>query len=93
MAMCFVGGLGGNLAQLSFYAIINYLSSEVVAVFTVGSAVSMLIISSIRMVVLFTMGSASSNVTAIAVYFGVSLALSSLDLALNIKFFKSAVYK
>lgn len=57
MAMCFMNGAAGNLSQLSFYALINYMPEEVVAVFSVGAALGGLTICSVRAIVLLIAGS------------------------------------
>lgn len=49
MMICsFILGIGGNTSQLTFFAMINYLSQDVVSKFTVGTAVSGLLTTAIR---------------------------------------------
>jgi hypothetical protein len=91
MFLCWFVGAGGNLAQLSFFAIINYLSSNIVSLFTIGTALSMMLTGVIRVVILTFMGSNSSNIIAIIIYFAIGMAFNLLDLFLNIKFFMSSV--
>ncbi len=50
-------GIASNIAQLSFLAIINYLSGEVVSLYTVGTAAGGLLIVFLRMIILATKGS------------------------------------
>lgn len=50
-------GIGGNTSQLTFFAMINYFSQDVVSKFTVGTAVSGLLITVIRAVITGIFGS------------------------------------
>lgn len=72
---------------------INYLSQEVVSKFTVGTAVSGLFITVVRMIVLAIFGPDNTLVTPIIIYFAMALAFNTFDLFMNIAFCKSEVYK
>jgi uncharacterized membrane protein YvlD (DUF360 family) len=85
-------GISANLSQLSFFAMINYLSQEVVSKFTVGTAVSGLFITVVRMIVLAIFGPDNTLVTPIIIYFAMALAFNTFDLFMNIAFCKSEVY-
>ena len=86
-------GISANLSQLSFFAMINYLSQEVVSKFTVGTAVSGLFITVVRMIVLAIFGPDNTLVTPIIIYFAMALAFNTFDLFMNVAFCKSEVYK
>ena len=45
---CFLIGVGSNLSQLTFMAMINYLSEEVVSKYTVGTAAAGLVMIAVR---------------------------------------------
>jgi solute carrier family 29 (equilibrative nucleoside transporter), member 1/2/3 len=49
-------GLGLSLSQLTFYAMINYLSQNVVSIFTVGTGVSFLLITCVRALITLIFG-------------------------------------
>ena len=53
---CFLIGLGSNLYQLTFFAMINYLSESVVSKFTIGTALGGLGITSLRMIIVAIAG-------------------------------------
>jgi small-conductance mechanosensitive channel len=55
----FVMGIGSNLAQLSYMAMFNYLSQDVVSKYTVGTAVSGLVITGIRALITLIYGAAN----------------------------------
>lgn len=92
LVMCFLNGVAGNLTQLSFFAIINYMSEEIVGLFTLGASLGGLVIAFVRAAVLVCMGSRSGNVLAIMVYFAVGLLGNIFDLWLNLRFFSSPSY-
>ena len=57
LALCFCMGIGANFAQLSFFAMINYLGEKTVSRFTIGTAVSGLSIVLLRIIIVAAMGS------------------------------------
>ena len=63
----FLIGVSANLSQLSFFAMINYLSQDVVSKFTVGTAVSGLFITVIRMIILTIFGPDNTLITPIII--------------------------
>jgi hypothetical protein len=89
----FLIGVSANLSQLSFFAMINYLSQEVVSKFTVGTAVSGLFITVIRMIILAIFGPDNTLVTPIIIYFIIAIAFNTADLFMNIAFCRSRVYR
>jgi hypothetical protein len=86
-------GMCANLAQLSFFAMINYLSQEVVSKFTVGTAVSGLFINGVRLIILAAFGSEEGAILPIIIYFIIAMAFNTFDLFMNIRFCKSKVYR
>lgn len=93
MILCGIVGVGSNLTQLSFFAILNYLSVSIVSTFNVGTSASMLFVSVLRIIILAIMGNNPANLTAIIIYFVVALTVNFIDLFLNIRFFLSKDYK
>lgn len=92
MAFCFVQGLGGMLSQLTFYAMINYLSENIVSKFTIGTAISGLVIVFFRVILALIFGTNSVSNVPIVLYFSVAIIFNTLDMVLNIYFCKSEVY-
>ena len=92
LVCCFIIGVGGNFSQVSYYAIINFLSAKIVSQFTVGTALSMVLVSIIRIIILAIMGPSSGNVNAIIIFFAVAIFGNMIALFLNFKFFRSDDY-
>ena len=86
-------GIGGNLSQLTFFAMINYLSGSVVSKYTVGTAVSGLLITTLRAVITAIFGSDNTSNTPTIIYFAIAIGFNTIDMFMNIKFCKSSVYK
>jgi len=86
-------GLGANLSQITFFAMINYLSQDVVSKFTVGTAISGLFITVIRMIILAIAGADNKTIYPIMIYFLIAIAFNTADMFMNISFCKSEVYK
>ena len=72
---------------------INYLSQEVVSKFTVGTAISGLLITGIRAIILAISGTNNDSSTPIILYFAIAIFFNTLDMIMNIKFCNSQVYK
>ena len=89
----FMIGLGGNLGQLCFFAMINYLSRDVVSKFTVGTAVSGLFMGVTRAILTIIFGAGNTSTTPIVIYFIIAIFFNTLDTLMNIRFCKSDVYK
>ena len=89
MGLIFIVGVNCTMAQLCFYGMINYLSGTVITMVMVGSSVSSLVTSSIRIMVIAIKGSNSGNMQAILIYFVLTLTLNIIDIILNNKFFAS----
>jgi equilibrative nucleoside transporter 1/2/3 len=71
LILMWIVGAAGNITQLSFFAIINYLSANIVSIFTVGTALSMMLTTVVRIIILAIMGPESDNLGAIIIYIGV----------------------
>lgn len=93
MSFCFVQGLGGMLSQLTFYAMINYLSLNIVSKFTIGTAFSGLVIVFFRIILTLIFGTNSISSSPIVLYFTLAIIFNTIDMFLNIYFCKSEVYK
>jgi len=72
---------------------INYLSQDVVSKFTVGTAISGLFITVVRMIILAIAGADNKTIYPIMIYFLIAIAFNTADMFLNIRFCKSEVYK
>lgn len=93
LLICFFIGSSGNLMQLSYFAMINYLSEAVVGKFTVGTALSGVILTAIRIVVIAAFGEEPGLLLPIIIYFGISVLFNTINLVFNIHFLKSDIYK
>lgn len=86
-------GIGSNLSQLTFFAMINYLSQNVVSKFTVGTAVSGLFMTGVRAIITLIFGVEDKSSTPIIIYFIIALVFNVMDMILNIYFCRSNIYK
>jgi hypothetical protein len=86
-------GIGINLFNLTVFAMINYLSQDVVSKCTIGTAVSGLAITGIRTIIVLIYGSTDTSNTPIIIYFGIVIVVNTINMVLNIFFCKSSVYK
>jgi hypothetical protein len=93
LALCFCLGSFSNFTQLSFFAMINYLSAGTISNYNVGTAVSMVLTSLTRIIILSIVGSASDNLGAIIIYFAIGLLINCVDIYLNWRFFNSEVFE
>lgn len=57
MLLSFCVGLFGNIAQLSFYGMINFLGFSVVSRYTIGTAAGGLFINILRIIIVAVLGS------------------------------------
>jgi hypothetical protein len=89
LVISFIIGVGANLTQLTFYAMINYLSQDVVSKFTIGTAVSGLFIAVVRAVLTAIFGSDNTSSTPTIIYFVIAIGFITFDLVLNYYFCKS----
>ena len=92
LAFSFCLGIGGNVNEITIYAMINYLSSEVVSTYTVGTAISGLFITTIRVVILAITEDSSSSIPTI-IYFALAIFFNILAIFMNIYFCSSEVYR
>jgi equilibrative nucleoside transporter 1/2/3 len=88
----FLNGLGSNASQLTFFAMINYLSQDVVSKFTVGTALSGMFITGIRVIILGIAGAGNQSIYPIIIYFVLAIIFNTFDLILNRVFCTSPVY-
>ena len=89
LLLCFCIGIGSNLAQLSFLAMINYLGYKVVSRFTIGTALVGLALVALRMIIVATLGSDKSNIVPICIFSAITIAFNFFDLGVNLKFFRT----
>lgn len=87
-----LNGLGSNASQLTFFAMINYLSQDVVSKFTVGTALSGMFITGIRAIILAIAGAGNESIYPIIIYFVLAILFNTFDLFLNRHFCTSPVY-
>ena len=92
LLLCFCVGAFGNITQLSFFAMINYLSTGTISNFNIGTALSMVVTSLTRIIILSIAGPDSSNTGAIIIYFSIGLLTNFADMYLNYRFFNSDVF-
>ena len=93
LVTCFIIGFASNTAQLTFFAMINYLGTVVVSRFTIGTAISGLMLVVLRMIIVAILGSDESNTLPIWIYMVLAILFNFFNLVLNIKFFASSDYK
>ena len=86
-------GIGANINEITLYAMINYLSVEVVSKYTIGSALSGLFITAMRTVILIFAGSDNSQISSAIIYFSFAIGFNVLAIVLNVYFCNSSVYK
>jgi hypothetical protein len=89
----FVIGIGANINEVVMYAMINYLSAEVVSKYTVGTAVSGLFITTIRAVILAVAGSDNTSYMPAVIYFSLAIAVNIFVIFMNVYFCRSRVYR
>lgn len=89
---CFLIGVSGNFSRITFYAMVNYLSDNVVSYFTIGAALSGLFIAIIRVIIMAIGGAHNKSITTIVVYFLVAIIINTVNLFMNISFCRSEVY-
>lgn len=75
------------------YAMINYLSADVVSKYTVGTAVSGLFITAIRAIVLAVAGDDRSAIMPTIIYFCIAIGVNMCVIVMNIFFCRSEVYR
>lgn len=75
------------------YAMINYLSADVVSKYTIGTAVSGLFLTTIRAIVLAVGGSDNSAVLPTAIYFCIAIGVNICVIIMNVHFCRSNVYR
>jgi hypothetical protein len=85
-------GFFNNIAQLSFFAMINYFGMLVVSRFTIGTAASGLLVIVLRAIITAIFGAEISNVVPIIIYFSLSVVFNIFDLILNLRLFSSQEY-
>jgi hypothetical protein len=93
MFCSFVIGIGQNVDEVTMYAMINYLSADVVSKYNVGTAVSGLFITAIRAIILAAEGSDNGSIMPAAIYFSVAIGMTIFVIFMNIYFCRSEVYR
>ena len=93
LLLCAAIGFFNNSAQLSFLALINFMSLDIVNIFNQGIAVSGVIMVSLRMVILGIKGADSNNFGSIVIYMVLTIVVNTGDIVLNVRFFASEYYK
>ena len=66
-------GLTNNLCQLSFFGMMNYFGMETVSKFTIGTAVSGIMVVLLRAIITGIFGDNQDNTIPIVIYFGLSI--------------------
>lgn len=92
LAYSFCLGIGSNVNEITIYAMINYLSSDVVSIYTVGTAISGLFITIIRVIILAITEDSSSSVPTV-IYFALAIFFNIFAIMMNIYFCNSEVYR
>lgn len=88
MVGTFIVGFFSNLAQLSFFGMINYYGSKTVSRFTIGTAASGLALIILRAIITIGFGGNDpGNIIPIIIYFSISCVYNFFDLFLNIQMF------
>ena len=92
LMLCGLIGIFNNIAQLSFFALINFMSLDIVNIFNQGTAVSGLTMILLRIIILAIKGPDSNNFGSILIYMIITILVNTFDIILNIKFFRSDSY-
>lgn len=87
--VCILLGFLGNLPQLSYFAMINYMSKECVTKYTIGTAASGLFLTICRMIIVAIAGTHTKSRVPIMLYYSIAISINLFDLALMIKFCRS----
>lgn len=90
--LCAAIGIFNNVAQLSFFALINFMSLDIVNIFNQGTALSGLTMVVLRIIILSIKGTDSNNFGSIIIYMVLTIVINTCDIVLNIKFFNSDTY-
>lgn len=93
LACSFIIGIGSNINEVVMYAMINYLSADVVSKYTVGTAVSGLFITAIRAIVLAVGGDDKSAMIPTIIYFCIAIGVNMCVTIMNVFFCRSEVYR
>ena len=93
LLMCFFLGIGSNMYQLTFFAEINYLSESSVSKFTIGTALSGLGITLLRMIIVSIAGTDDTLTFPIVMYFVIAILFNIFTLFSNLTFFRSREYR
>lgn len=89
LVACFILGAGANSYQLTIFAEINYLSESCVSKFTIGTALSGLGITVLRMIIVSIAGTDDSLTFPIILYFIIAMLFNFFTLSSNLTFFRS----
>lgn len=86
--ICMILGISSNAVQLSYFAMINFTPTKVISRFTIGTALSGLLLTILRMLITAVAGIAP-HVLPICLYFSLACGCHISDLLLNNHFCKS----
>jgi hypothetical protein len=86
---CLMIGVSGNIVQLSYFALINYVSDKIISRFIIGTAISGFGLTVIRMFILAVSGTKIKSILQIILYFAIAIALLLFDILVNTLFCKS----
>lgn len=89
----FLIGIGANINEITVYAMINYLSTEVVSNYMVGTAISGLSITIIRAIILAIAGADNTSYIPTTIYFLIAIGFNIAAIVMNIYFCNSDVYR
>ena len=89
--MCLVIGVSSNIVQLSYFSIINFVSEKVISRFTLGTALSGLSLTIIRIILTAIFG-VEPHFFPILIYFLIACAVQIADLFLNNIFCRSQYF-
>lgn len=89
--LCMVVGLSTNIVQLSYFAMINFVSEKSIARFTIGTAFSGVSLTILRMIITAIAGT-TPHFGPIFIYFLIGCCCQIIDLFLNNIFCKSSYF-
>jgi hypothetical protein len=89
--ICIMVGISSNIVQLSYFAMINFVPEKVISRFTIGTALSGLSLTIIRMIITAIAGT-TPHIGPIFIYFLIACTCQIVDLFLNNIFCKSQYF-
>lgn len=89
--ICYIIGVSSNSVQLSYFSLINFVPEKVISRFTIGTAVSGLSLTILKMIIVAISGT-SPHFLPVLIYFVIACLVQYFDLILNNKFCNSKFY-